>query len=645
MSYSPRGTLATKDCFQVKASLRLMAFWGALGTAALLSGCLGGGSSSEGSTSSVTQLSCDLNSIQNGFKPDANTTVIAVRNIQKGETITAVDSGTPITMANNTCLVKLLVGPGNTTEPATAPSYSTGIGMEIWLPAKDVWNERIRDYGGGGWVGGGHRYADKIGSKVPALINANMGYAVSTHDAGQPLYQDGSFVLKADGTINQTLLKDFYDRSVYEQAVKTKALVKAYYGKEQKYAYYDGHSQGGRQGWKIAQEYPDLYDGYLLAAPAINNWGQGIGAFHPQIVMKTDLGINALDNPTEATAFNNKLTAVKKLAMASCDAEALGFLIDPFQCSYNPAKKAEALCSGEAGEGGIVGTNASGTCVTLVEANAINKIWYGATVDGSFDANETYDSRSGKFIASKRLWWTRPIGSSLGGITSPSNTDYLALVNQDTALATSMAAAYTSASKAFVNVSTTERDKWRTFTYADLADSFNKIYWLESSNGNPATDNTDLTRLRNLNRKVVMYGGLADNAIPAASWVYYYTRVANGMGGDAEVQKFFRMYLVPGLAHSSTGAAATSTAGFISYPNNTTVPLPMLPGASNQTPTEEGDQMFTALKNWVEKGTAPGEINIYSSDKSVGYPICVYPRKITWDGVGSSKLPASYSCK
>jgi feruloyl esterase len=71
----------------------------------------------------------------------------------------------------------------------------------------------------------------------------------------------------------------------------------------------------------------------------------------------------------------------------------------------------------------------------------------------------------------------------------------------------------------------------------------------------------------------------------------------------------------------------------------------MLPGAANQTPTAEQDQMFTALKNWVENGTAPEDITIFSSDKSVSYPICVYPKKITWNGTGSSKLAASYSCK
>ena len=211
-------------------------------------------------------LACD-DGIKTAFRPDADTSVIAVRLVKKGEELKAPDvPQPPITAAADLCLVKLLVGPGATAEKdKTARSYSEGIGIEVWLPTHANWNERIRNYGGGGWVGGGHRYADKIGSKVPAIVNANIGYASGTTDAGQPWYQDGSFAFLSDGKVNAESLRDFSVRAMVEQAVKTKALVNLYYGKAPKYAYYDGHSQGGRQGMKLVQEYPELYDGYMIA--------------------------------------------------------------------------------------------------------------------------------------------------------------------------------------------------------------------------------------------------------------------------------------------------------------------------------------------------------------------------------------------
>jgi feruloyl esterase len=297
-------------------------------------------------------LACD-DGIKTAFHPDVDTTVIAVRQIKKGEELAAQDvPKPPMVAAADLCLVKLLVGPGVTAEKdSTARSYSQGIGIEVWLPTQANWNERIRNYGGGGWVGGGHRYADKIGSKAPAIVNANMGYASATTDAGQPWYQDGSFTFLSDGKVNTEAFRDFSVRAMVEQAVKTKQLVTLYYGQPPKYTYYDGHSQGGRQGYKIVQDYPELYDGYMIAAPALSIPMFGTTALYPQIVMRTDLGYTAA-NKAEAAAFAAKVDAANKRAVTACDKAGLGFLLNPFQCDYDPARDAAALCAGVAGNSG-----------------------------------------------------------------------------------------------------------------------------------------------------------------------------------------------------------------------------------------------------------------------------------------------------
>ena len=375
-------------------------------------------------------MACD-DGIKAAFKPDAQTTVVAVRQVKKGEALLAVDSSSPITAAADMCLVKLLVGPGATAEKdKTARSYSEGIGIEVWLPTQANWNERIRNYGGGGWVGGGHRDAGQIGSKVPAIVNANMGYASGTTDAGQPWSQEGSFAYLSSGKINVESFRDFSSRAMVEQAVKTKALVALYYGKAPKFSYFDGHSQGGRQGMKIAQEHPELYDGYMIAQPALNVPKFGTTGIYTQIVMKTELGITAA-NKAEAAAFAKKVDAANKLAVASCDKAGLGFLLDPFSCSYDPARDAGTLCSGVAGNG-VTGSNAdAGTCMSLKEANALNRIWYGATRDGSWDPAQTPAARSGQSLGAKQLWWTFPRGSGIAGTITGANAEHLALALQD----------------------------------------------------------------------------------------------------------------------------------------------------------------------------------------------------------------------
>jgi feruloyl esterase len=198
----------------------------------------------------------------------------------------------------------------------------------------------------------------------------------------------------------------------------------------------------------------------------------------------------------------------------------------------------------------------------------------------------------------------------------------------------------TTSSIPITNGSTTVRNKWLELDYRGLADAVNKYVALQPSLfSNLATDTTDLATLRDLGRKVVVYNGLADDAIPPAGSINYHERVVAAMGGYAEVNKFMRMYLLPGAAHSSQGRAY-KVGG-----HNDAVPLPKLPGNANQTPTRELDQFFTALVDWVEKGVAPGEIMLTSRDNSVSFPVCVYPLMTTWNGSGPATQASSYTCK
>lgn len=564
-----------------------------------------------------TPLACN-EALKTAFRPDADTRVVEVRPIAKGAQLVAVDSSSPITAAGDMCLVKLLVGPGVTAEKDKgARSYSEGIGIEVWLPAHAAWNERIRNYGGGGWVGGGHRYPGQIGSKVPAIVNANMGYASGTHDGGQPFYQDASFAFLSDGKPNLEGMRAMVSESIYQQAVKTRALVDLYYGKPPRYSYYDGHSQGGRQGLKVAQEWPELYDGYLIAQPAISVPRFSMASFYPQMVMKAELGITALDKPA-AAAFAQKVAAANARAVASCDREKLGFLLDPASCSYSPQRDPAALCTGVTGQGGVTGANGdAATCMSAREALALDKIWYGPTSDGSYDPAQTAEARNGKALGPRQLWWGFPRGSSLDGVIKGASTDMLAIALQDVSYAGDASAG---GGIPITNASTATRNRWSQLNYASYADAFgraNSLPYLRDY----LTDKPDLGKLRALGRKMILWNGLAEDVIPPAGAVNYYERVEAAMGGEAATQSFFRMYQVPGLAHSSQGRPATVAGA------NDRVPMPRLPGNGNQNPGPAQDTMFSALVDWVERGIAPADIVLTSRDGQVSYPVCVYPKK------------------
>jgi feruloyl esterase len=136
---------------------------------------------------------------------------------------------------------------------------NTYIGLP--LDAKD-WNSRFLMDGGGAWYAGGE-------SEVLAPVLA--GYASSSTDGGHDnTASTGDWVLTKDGHINWPNVWDFSSIAIAEAAVLGKKATKLYYGCEPKYSYWHGCSTGGRQGHAMAQQYPELFDGIVGGAPAVN---------------------------------------------------------------------------------------------------------------------------------------------------------------------------------------------------------------------------------------------------------------------------------------------------------------------------------------------------------------------------------------
>ena len=566
-------------------------------------------------------LTCD-DSMKTAFKPDTNTTVLLVKAFKKGDSLalsgTAATPAPPVAVTD-LCFVKLNVGPGNP-GPAGAPSTSPGIGIEVWLPSLANWNQRIHNLGGGGWAGGNQGSTTLIGNVGAASTAGNEGSVVGTTDTGHSV-GSGSFAMNPDGTINTVLWQDFAERSLHELALKTKALTQAYYLQTQKYAYWDGCSTGGRQGYKIIQNHADDYNGYLVGAPAFN-WTRFITTeLYPQVVYQRDLGGVGLTSA--------QLAQVSAKAVSACDVvggKHLGFILDPQQCAYDPNKDAAALCTGSVGVGGVVGTNAGADCVSSTQATAMNKIWFGQTSDGSvpdpsvnngFNANTT----------DRQLWYGLSRGATVTGLAGANpfsvSSDMVALELQDGTIAT----------PSFVNAASTGANGWKNLTYGQLANAFAQGISLQSAFGNINTDNADLSAAKASGAKIIQYHGMADTLIPTTNSINYYNRVANTDGGFAKTQAYDRLFLVGGMGHCSGVGTAQGTAGVSPAATTNSVPLPA------------AGQFFASLTAWVEKSTVPTSVVINSADASASQLLCPYPAKPTYSGTGLITAAASYACK
>jgi hypothetical protein len=620
----------------------------------VLAGAGCGGDDSPSVPSRATALACD-DGIRTAFKPDANTSVLLVKSFKAGDVL-QLDPAVPSvgTTAVDVCLVKLLIGPGKP-GPAGAPSTSAGIGIEVWLPSVANWDATgnvIRAFGSGGWAGGFQTDLKRIGSFGTPLPNSaqyywigavEKGYVVSTSDHGHfgPNANggNGSFALNEDGSINTVLWKDYAERSMHEQAEKTKALTQAYYAKAHQYAYWDGFSTGGRQGLTFAQRFPDDFDGILAGAPA-NNMTKFITAeLYPQIVMQRDLG---------GLLPVSKQNAVSGLATASCGGSTLGFLVDPTQCRYDPTRDAAALCSGVTGLGGVIGSNAdTAKCVTLAEAHAINKMWFGQTADGSYVDPANDNGTAPSLASSNHLWFGFTRGSFLGAMAGtnpfPIASTQVALSLQNAAYAQSTPP-NTLTNAAGANLGA---DLWKTLDYGALANAFYRGIALQASFGNINMDDADLSAFAKSGAKLLQYHGWTDNLIMPQGSVHYYARVSAQAGGLSEVQKFHRLFMIPGYGHSSafTGTGAIDATGNALALAHVPLPQHTVTFAGGVPAGPGRDELFETLRAWVERGTAPERIELTSPSGAVTMPICAYPKKATHDGAGPLSATTSYACR
>jgi hypothetical protein len=570
-------------------------------------------------------------SLRSAFKSDGVTTVRSIRLFKRGDDIGLDGKKSGMIALVDLCVVKVNVGPGNP-GPTDAPSTSSGIGIEVWLPPPTEWNQRLHVLGGGGFAGDPRvSTLDSIGGDRAVAIANNEHSVSAVTDAGHVSANDprmaagdGSFGINPDGTINKVLWTDFASRGIHEMAVVSKQLATAYYGHSPKFSYWDGCSTGGRQGLKEAQEHPEDFDGILVGAPAIN-WTTFItGELYPQIVVQRDLGGVPLTADQLKLASSNAVSACDK----DLNGEHAGYITDPSTCRYDPTKDQTVLCKDSGG------SNTTSACLSLIQATAMNKIWYGQTSDGSVPSPAT-DNGFHSTLATKQLWFGVARGtvlnSPLPGSGSLADSDHgkpapfrisidqVVMDLQKISLAT----------PAFHNAAGTGSDGWIALSYKDLALARDQGIKLQSAFGNINTDNPDLSAFASKHGKIVSYHGLADPLIPIEGTINYYSRVVAKMGGLEQVQSFFRFYEIPGLGHCF---GVGSVDGCFGVSPSADPPLPA-PG-----------QLFQVLQSWVEQGTIPENITVSNAKGSIKRPLCVFPKKVVYVG-GDRALAESYSCR
>ncbi|MBO0752703.1 MAG: tannase/feruloyl esterase family alpha/beta hydrolase, partial [Bradyrhizobiaceae bacterium] len=134
--------------------------------------------------------------------------------------------------------------------------------------------------------------------------------------------------------------------------------------------------------------------------------------------------------------------------------------------------------------------------------------------------------------------------------------------------------------------------------------------------------------------KLIQYVGWSDTGIAPQNDINYHGAVTRAMGGPRETQDFYRLFMVPGMAHCSGGPGASAFGQSVNGPN----------------PADPADDVLSALDHWVEYRQAPDRIittKYVNDDPNQGIafqrPLCPYPQSASYRG-GRPENAASFAC-
>jgi feruloyl esterase len=381
------------------------------------------------------------------------------------------------------------------------------INVQVNLPT--AWNGRLYMFGNGGWAGESFETPGRAENRARGL---RAGFATAATDTGH----SAAFEPGASFALSRQKLLDFGFRSLHVTAEAAKLLARTYYGAGPTKSYYDGCSQGGRQGLILAQRFPNDFDGIIAGAPVLNFTGTQVArAYWMQ-------GLAANPFPAE------KLALLANRVYDQCDAKdglKDGLIDDPRRCDFKPARDLPRCAEG---------TDQTG-CFTASQIAALDRIYGDVMSEG------------------KRYFPGWPVGAEIAGPNGQSG--WLGQEIQGP----NGPGAWTSYGQGFLRfmapgakAGSAESDPNSIFSRFDIDRDPPRMQELRQIFD--ATD-TDLSAFQRRGGKLVMYFGWADPQLNPRMGVEYYEQVLDKMG--TSTADFFRLFMVPGMFHCGGGVGTS----------------------------------------------------------------------------------------
>lgn len=445
-------------------------------------------------------------------------------------------------------------------------SNSSNISMEVWLPPADTWTGRFLSTGNGGLSGCiqyyDMAYAVGLGFSTVATNNGHNG------SSGEVFYH------------NEEVLEDFAYRAMHTGVVLGKEVSRAFYGQEHDKSYYMGCSQGGRQGFKEAQNFPDDFDGLVVGAPGLqfSNFLSWAGSLY---VKTGDQNASTFIPPSMWTTIHEDI-------IDQCDhidGYRDGIIEDPSLCNYRP----EAL---------ICATGNSTNCLTGDQAHIVREIFsplYG------LDGQMVYPAmQPGPELLARLAYYS--------GNPFVMATEWFRYV--------------------VYNDTTWDPATLGLEDYAAAAAQ--NPFDIQTWNGN-------LSATRDRGSKILQYHGQADYLLTPFISEQYYDHVARTMSlPSSSMDDFYRFFRISGMGHCFGGNGATFVGQGAS--SNATVDPDGNVLMAMVRWVEEGVAPDTIL------GTAYVNETKESGQVAFQRRHCRYPLRNVYSGSGNATSPDSWEC-
>jgi len=454
----------------------------------------------------------------------------------------------------------------------TTPTSDSHVSFEVWMP-DSAWNVKYLQAGCGGFCG-----SISYNSMAEPL---RRGYAVAATDDGhQASGVDASWAV---GHPEKVI--DFGYRALKETTEVAKDIIRAYKLGGPRRSYFMGCSDGGREALMEAQRFPHDFDGIVAGSPA-NFWTHLFTGF---VWNEQALAEVATGDLTQADLNVLSNAVLKQCAGRDGGLNTDSFLNNPPACRFDVRKLA---CSGQ---------NA-GSCLTDDKIEAVQNIFSGPRkiFPGYGPGGEA------SAFVDWPLWITdngNP-AASLQGLFGNSFFQNMVFPNSG----------------------------WTPGTYsaaenARAADS--RVGSILNST------NPNLGAFKSRGGRLIQYAGWSDSAISPQSDIDYYENVAQVMQGPKHTAEFYRLFMVPGMAHCGGGPGANAFGQGTNGPN----------------PSDPAEDVLSALDHWVEQGVAPEKIiatKYVNDNPSAGVafqrPLCPYPKIAKYSGTGSTTVASSFVC-